>query len=252
MPFRPQLRSRSADRAHLRNGKNFQARMRDFSRNKADRLRKLEEELTRRQCTFKPDMTKSAKSIEQLRRLDRRRKRELERRAGESSTPSKSERKSHSRSRSRAPKSQTRRKKDLLRQLELSGDQSEAKDYRSDTWHRQSREEAPSEPLEEEYHVEQKRRKARPRAPAQKYANQSNQFARAEDMSPGERGFRRADVLFDNLNNTELGDNTLLRKVSGMGKRPKVGSESNWHRRGTRQTSSWSRGICTKRCHIQI
>lgn len=241
MPFRPQLRSKSVDRERIQNGKGFHARMRDYSRNKLDRRRKLEEELTRQQCTFRPDTTKSAKSIEQLRKLDRRRKREINGRTGGSSISRKSPRKSQPQRRSKVPNNQIRRRKDLLKQLELAEDQFE---YRSEV--RQRRSESHSESFEDEHQMEQ-RPKAKRRKQAKKYINQSGQFLRKQEMGPGEKGFRRADVLFDNLNNTELVDNTLLQKVSKMGRVAKVGAGVTG-RKEFRPTSSRSRGICGKKC----
>lgn len=48
--------------------------MEDYSKNKISKLKQIEQEIQERDCTFKPNLNKSAKSIEQLRRLEGKRK----------------------------------------------------------------------------------------------------------------------------------------------------------------------------------
>lgn len=73
-PFKPRLLSKSIERVFLDRNKDFYSRMREYSKNKSSKIKKIEKEIQNRDCTFRPNLIKSAKSIEKLRNLEIKRK----------------------------------------------------------------------------------------------------------------------------------------------------------------------------------
>jgi hypothetical protein len=192
-PFKPRLQSKSIDRMFVDNRKDFYSRMRDYSRNKQQKLINLEKALTRQQCSFRPNLTKSSKSIEQLRRLEERRRLNKNRRK--------------SRSKSSNQKSQTRNKrtrKDLLKQLELSGD-SEKQYYES----------IKSNKSKNVIKRDGSRRKERKYQKSPKYLNKSGQYSK-KTLGPEKKGYQKAHNVFDDLSDTQFQDNTMIKKVSNV------------------------------------
>jgi hypothetical protein len=244
-PFKPKLQSKSIERIFLQNGKDFYSRMRDYSRNKKEKRENLENELTRQQCTFRPNLSKSSRSIKQLRRLEQKRKlsqnrREEERRSvsrSRSRTPGrvsrgKQDKKQKFKSRSRSQRKQKRNtRKELLKQLKTSherdfSDENEELCYEreghrqrgdfdqrlnqsnmSSRQNRKQRQEGWNQP----YSNKKKRNNQRKR---QAYIGESSEYDSFDHRKRSNKGLKKAESVFKGFDNTEHADYSFIQKVS--------------------------------------
>ena len=226
-PFQPQLQSKSIERVFLKNGKNFYKRMRNYSRNRSQKIRDLEQELTERQCTFKPNLSKSSKSIEQLRRLEYKRKlAQMRKNEDKKSMRKSSQFRSQSRSKKSPSKSVKKRKKqtrkELLRQLRTSDASSPDEwEQKSNYKHvnqsnvsfknerRRSRQEHFNSHSGKKSRSQNQKRK-------QAYINHSHHHVSGSHLRPTMKGLCKADMVFDELDNTRHEDYSFIQKVSGL------------------------------------